>query len=268
MHSQFPSTTDLSVICQVWLNIDLETRIGSCLPDKSEHHLSNIKYAVEASIGSGRFARRWCPQNGYQSVTHESLEAYIGQVIKLYFEDGPQVAALKSEDGGAWCRLRTQVLAQCTAHLATRGLQGAALLDHAEALTQESLLHIWQDLDSYCFDVPFEARWRTIVANTLNAFWRQYRDHLHRQLPEEDWHELHDPKATRELEQVELQARLKEAIAQLPTHAQRQAMLLDLQGDLSTTAIAQRLGVSTQAVYNLRNRARERLRTLLEEPRS
>jgi RNA polymerase sigma factor (sigma-70 family) len=226
-------------------------------------NLSLLVKAVRIGIASGRFAGRWCPYNGWDPDSGEALVSYVDQIIAIHAQDGAAVTALRAGDEEAWRQLREEALGYCTLHLATRGWHGASRRDQAEALAQESLLQIWLSLDSYAFDVPFRARQRTIVANTLRAFWRRNGAHLQQSLPADDYLSLPDGEAINALQRAEQRTSLLQAIAHLPSPAQRQAVLLDLMHGLPAPAIAQRLGVSTQAVYNLRNRARERLRSLL-----
>ena len=66
-------------------------------------------------------------------------------------------------------------------------------------------------------------------------------------------------------ERIENQLLLLDAIAQLPSEAQRQVILLSFFYDWESAQIAEALDKTPQAVYNLKHRALRKLREILEQ---
>ncbi len=212
---------------------------------------------------AGRFSRGWCRYNKCDPNSPITLDVYVHQVVQVYEQDWQLVAKLKAQDDLAWKRLREAAFWQCLGYLLARGWQGNALIDQAEVLAQDGLLRVWAWLDCYFFDVRFAARWHTVVRHVWLDFYRKNQREAGRHRVMDYMDLLQDVRSDKAFEQIELRMQLQDAIDQLASREQQQAILFELQEDLSAPAIAQHLGTSVQAVYNLRHRARERLRSLL-----
>jgi RNA polymerase sigma-70 factor (ECF subfamily) len=136
----------------------------------------------------------------------------------------------------------------------------------AEDLTQETWLRAWRGLPAYRADAKFTTWLYRIVTNLFYNRLPRLKQELTELDPEDTTLHLPDehlpPEAN--LLSKELKAHLHQAIQNLPTHYQLLITLRHLQ-DLSYTDIAQVTGMPLGTVKTGIFRARQMLKTTLEE---
>jgi len=132
----------------------------------------------------------------------------------------------------------------------------------AEDVSQEVFLQLFRSAGRYRPSASFTTWLYTI---TRNACYSEVRRRSHRpgQLGESA---CEDPRAEApdSIEQAELQAAVKKAVASLP-ESQRMAVILRRYEDLSYEQIAKAMNISVGAVKSLLHRARQSLKGRLQE---
>ena len=170
------------------------------------------------------------------------------------------VSAAQAGDRRAFERL-VELTHRDTYTLALR-LTGSA--EDAGDITQEAYLRAFRALDSFRGDARFTTWLYRITANCASTHLRRWRRHRHDPLPEEhlmiDLRGDGDPEVSAAAE--DLRRRLEQAIEQLPPKLRAVVVLRDVY-ELSHEAVAEELGISSNAAKVRLHRARNRLRTQL-----
>lgn len=159
---------------------------------------------------------------------------------------------------------------QSVANLLYRSLGDAT---EAEDLTQAVFVQVYKSAARYRVSAKFTTWLFTIARNLgLNERRRRSRhpaeslDQSHAEHPDEPRFQIVDRQSAGPVESTlheELEARIQEALADLPEH-QRTAILLCRENELSYEDIAAVLGCSLTAVKSLIHRGRETLRSRLK----
>jgi RNA polymerase sigma-70 factor, ECF subfamily len=134
-----------------------------------------------------------------------------------------------------------------------------ALGSHADAedLSLEVFTEVWRSASRYRAQGTFSAWLYTIARGKLRHEWRRRGRRPVMAAPPESM-DPPDPAAS-PTDSIECEETLLQGLLALP-EAQREALLLSVHSGLSTVQIASALGVSTNNLYVLIHRARERLR--------
>ena len=262
-----PDKESVRALCrEALLDADVTSQEGS------EEQLVRV---VQANLDSGRFKR--FAKNRIQKQPSFSLRDYIRIVIFYLSCEHRRISDLERGDPAAWLAL-CDFLARRAQHYIEQlkdGVQAHALaLDFAH----DACLTIFEK--AYPFDVAFEA-WATVILK--NAITTHYTrsgdasDRIRRRLSLEGTnssereagtplHELlPDERSPVPFQKIEDQELLREILDQLPRTAQRKVIEYTFFYEQDDDEIAKRLGRSKQAVYNLRNRALVKLKSILDE---
>ncbi len=170
------------------------------------------------------------------------------------------VDAARAGDRRAFERL-VELTHRDTYTLALR-LTGSA--EDAGDITQEAYLRAFRGLDSFRGDAQFTTWLYRITANCASTHLRRWRRHRHDPLPEEhlvvDLRGDGDPEMSATA--TDLRQRLELAVEQLPPKLRAVVVLRDVY-ELSHEAVAEELGISSNAAKVRLHRARNRLRAQL-----
>lgn len=171
--------------------------------------------------------------------------------------DDELVAAVASGDEAACRVLMDRHLMRMVA-LARRMLGNQA---DAEEVAQEVFLRVWTHADRWEPGKAQFGTWLHRVATNLCL------DRLRKKRPTDDIDDMPDlasgePDPERQLEQVQLAARIEAALQELPER-QRAAIVLSHYQGLGNIEAAEILGVTVEAVESLLSRARRQLRASL-----
>lgn len=203
------------------------------------------------------------------------LEAYVDRVIATYLREHDRVEALAAKDGVAWTELSGQLTDRAYHMLLRWQVPAAKAANEAEGCAQQACEAIFGE--PFPYDVPFDAWSGRILVNLILQRYTRSKD-LMDQNPgvlsldqpgrgdardDVSLHEfLVDESAESAFESIAVREWLIQAIAGLPSEAQRQVIIDTFFYELSDDEIARRLGKSKQAVYNLRHRALGHLRRI------
>lgn len=171
--------------------------------------------------------------------------------------DDDLVVAVASGDEAACRVLMDRHLMRMVA-LARRMLGNQA---DAEEVAQEVFLRVWTHADRWEPGKAQFGTWLHRVATNLCL------DRLRKKRPTDDIDDMPDlasgePDPERQLEQVQLAARIEAALQELPER-QRAAIVLSHYQELGNIEAAEILGVTVEAVESLLSRARRQLRASL-----
>jgi RNA polymerase sigma factor (sigma-70 family) len=207
------------------------------------------------------------------------LEAYVDRVIASYLQEHHRVERLAAGDEVTWNRLGEQLARRAQAMLLRRQVPGDRAASLAADFAQETCEIIYSH--SFPYDVSFDGWSTLILKNRILGRYTRSPDLIDRQVIQSldrpsggdasDHFSLYDllvdPAGDAAFERTEVQALLIQAIAHLPSPAQRAVIIDTYFYELGDQEIARRLGRSRQAVYNLRHRALRNLRRILADER-
>lgn len=238
-------------------------------------HIDKLHEILGCNFSSGRWKRVIEKEQLQQSNLKATLRAYSLHVAASYEQQYPRVSPLERGEYEAWEELRFWLEKSARNILRRRfGSLEMPLQFEADECVQCACEIIFQT--RFPYDVAFDAWARYILLNAIRRRHRQpemrycelltdlfsLKSDVDMQASEgEDW-EIPDPYQPAEV--WELRELLLDTISHLPTEAQCEVIRLSYFSDLEDTGIAKRLGKSVQAVHNLRNRAHDNLRRLLE----
>ncbi len=228
---------------------------------------------VNENIHSGRFQRVASKRAKQHPLT---LSAYIDQVILHGSREYAKIQALKRGDQDEWQRL-CQSLFHRAYGMIRRLRNGMESEADAKDCAQNACFLIYHH--RFPCDISFDAWANTILRNVVVGRYTRSSDVLDQpgvsrsfdelEFQQDDFvplnESLADPQAGAAFETFENQELLRSAIKQLSSRSQRQVILGTYVEGLSNTQVAQKLGKSKQAVYNLRKRALEELRDVLAD---
>ncbi|MCL4395609.1 MAG: sigma-70 family RNA polymerase sigma factor [Chloroflexi bacterium] len=234
-----------------------------------------VVHLVEENIKRGRFAKF---AGGESNRTFFNLAEYVDRVVSCVVKEGPRIQALQDGDATEWNRLGNFLFTRAkpiVGRFRGRGGASADALDFA----QKACLVVFEK--QYPFDIPFDAWATTILNHLIIAELTRSGDALDRPQPPESLEDppgrslesglplselLANPSALAPFEKIENQSLLLGAIDQLRSPAQQFVIIQSYLNQVEDVEIARLLGKTTQAVYNLRQRALLCLRKTIEEP--
>ena len=227
--------------------------------------------SIEKNIESGRFERF----TGSRAKMHPlALDNYGAIVVNYALAEHRRVLALERNDDEEWRHLG-DFLRYRAARMLQR-INGNANFDaYASEFAQDACVIIFNH--RYPCDIAFEAWVTRILKNLILARRTRSTDAMDRQYPVDSLDApilddgntsalgelISDPQSSEPFEKTENQLLLRNAIDKLRSRAQQQVIILSYFDELSDAQIAQRLGKTTQAIYNLRQRALPRLEEIL-----
>ncbi|MEW5720083.1 MAG: sigma-70 family RNA polymerase sigma factor [Chloroflexota bacterium] len=253
-------------------------RIAACrdaadLPAQFEERVAQL---VSENIALGRFERFMA---GVPHRSAATLAEYVDAVIYHTRRESTRVSALERGDETAWNQLRDELIHRAE-RMVRRFRQGDAVRAAALDFAQQTCLVIFDR--RYPSDVSFDAWAATILKNSvLEHFTRSSDvlrhpsapDSLDRPVAGESGTPialgefLPDLRARASFERIDDQTWLVDALNRLNSRAQQQVILWTFLDELDDGEIARRLGRSKQAIYNLRQRALQRLGQIVLSPR-
>lgn len=238
-------------------------------------HVNRLHEILGCNFSSGRWKRVIEKEQLQQSNLKATLRAYSLHVAASYEQQYPRVYPLELGECKAWEELRSW-LEQSARNILRRrfGLLEIPLQFEADECAQCACEIIFQT--RFPYDVAFDAWARYILLNAIRRRYRQPEVRYCELLTDifapnsdvdmqtsdgEGW-EIPDP--YQPAETWELRELLLDVISRLPTEAQREVIRLSYFSGLEDACIAERMGKSAQAIHNLRNRAHDNLRRVLE----
>lgn len=234
-------------------------QLGSLLEPESQGEsggVSEVEQIVEQNVRTGRFER-------VRKARAITLEEYTSLVTISYAAHHHLVACLAEGEPEAWEHLWLRLFQRAYDLLLLRGWGSGEAYERAQEAAQNACLTIYCKVFPY--DCSFDA-WAFLILRhqVFRAYHRSRSPIDHPQMidaPEA----LDDSDALRQdaFELIEEVEPLLAALRQLRSHAQRQAIEYIYLEGLSADETAQRMGKSVQAIYNLTDRALDRLRILL-----
>jgi len=262
-----------------------ECRVSEVLTDHDlelhgisrEEFIKRITDIVSQNIASGR-AQRVMAGQSTEGRRQLPLEIYIDRVVNSYLQEYSRVEALAAQNEAAWTELFQQLASRAYNMLlrlqVPPGRARSEAVDFAQATCELIFSH------PFPCDVSFDAWSTRILKNCI--LWRYTRSQdltdrepriLSLDCPGRDevgddfslYDLLADDAGESAFERLEVQEWLIQAIGRLRSRAQQQVIIDTFFYELSDEEIAQRLGKSRQAVYNLRFRALQRLKQILKK---
>ncbi len=233
-----------------------------------------VKIALR-NFGRGRYRKM---AKTFTSPDLFTPDIYIDLILTTFVRESPRIAALVRGDRAEWHQLYNMLDMRAKSIL--KIMSGLGDFDvGAFDFASETCKTIFEI--PYPYDVPFEAWAVTILKRTIFARCKRSVDAMIRGRPESIDEErlgeegtaiplaeiIADPGSESPFALVEDQMVLDNAIAQLGSRDQREVIWASYREGLSDDEIAERLGKSKQAVYNLRNRAIARLRFIMDGPK-
>lgn len=233
---------------------------------------SRATQIVQCNLDNGRFHRFATSRSQGNPLT---LADYVDIVLLHLRCEHNRIDSLEKADSTEWERLR-EFLARRAYRIVQRFRNGTEAWADALDFANETCLIIFEE--RYPFDVSFEAWATTILKNLILTRYSRSTDVMDRSNAPESLDAtdsanesagntlgelLADGQSLAPFEKVENQTVLLNAIAQLQSPAQRQVVRDTFLLELDDSQIAQRLGKSRQAVYNLRHRALVHLKGIL-----
>jgi len=227
---------------------------------------------VQANQNNGRFHRFATRRSPHNALT---LAGYVDILLFHFGREYVRIDLLENGDAAEWERLRN-FLARRAYRIVQRFRNGADVLAETLDFAHETCLVIFNEC--YPFDVSFDAWATTILKNLILTRYTRGTDIIDRSGTTESLDASHvsddgavstlgelfaDGQSLAPFEKIENQTILLDAIALLQSPAQRQVIQDTFLRELDDAQIAQRLGKSRQAVYNLRHRALVRLKRIL-----
>ncbi len=230
--------------------------------------IQRITTIVARNVQSGR------AQRVLATTAPEQIERYIDRVIATFIVEHDRLDRLAAGEADAWTRLFQQ-LAQRAQWLLNRITTSPATAPEAIEFAQAACEAIFRS--TFPYDVSFDA-WATLVLK--NIIWQRYqrsRDLLDRNSQVESLegastaepgtefslHELLADPNSNVFDQPEVREWLLSALDQLSSVTQERVLIELYFNERSIPEVAQRLGRSVQAVYNLKHRALLELKSIL-----
>lgn len=230
--------------------------------------IQRITAIVARNVQSGR------AQRVLATTAPEQIERYIDRVIATFIVEHDRLDRLAAGEADAWTRLFQQ-LAQRAQWLLNRITTSPATAPEAIEFAQAACEAIFRS--TFPYDVSFDA-WATLVLK--NIIWQRYqrsRDLLDRNSQVESLegaptaepgtefslHELLADPSADVFDQPEVREWLLSALDQLSSVTQERVLIELYFNERSIPEVAQRLGRSVQAVYNLKHRALLELKSIL-----
>jgi RNA polymerase sigma factor (sigma-70 family) len=229
--------------------------------------------SIGKNIERGRFDRL---VTNRQRPNPFTLADYVAIVVRCALAERPRILAFERNDANEWKKL-SDFLEQRATRMLQR-IDGNSTIDaHAKEFAQDACLIIFSN--PYPCDVAFEAWTTRILKNHIlarrtrsgDAMNRPYLlDSLDRPRRSEDHANtlgdlIPDPQSLASFDKIDDQVVLQSAIEKIRSRAQRQVIVGTYFDGLSDDQIAQQLKKTTQAIYNLRQRALLRLREILAQ---
>lgn len=234
---------------------------------------------VRRNLLSGRAQHALDVPRSTTVLTDNQVEKYTDRVIVVYLAEHERVELLADGDDATWSCLQEMLSRRAYHMLRQWSVAGLHPKDEAADFGQQACEAIYSA--NFPYDVAFNA-WATVILhNLIRKRYTRSRDLIDRLIdiesldnpgdsPFDDLsspHELlHDPTAETLYERVDIRQELMEAIRQLPTRAQQNVIIYTYLYGWSDDRIARKLGKTKQAVYNLRHRALQQLKGLLDDP--
>jgi RNA polymerase sigma factor (sigma-70 family) len=271
---------DLTHICCKRVNVSIE-------PDQLEQpgvsdpqFGARIADIVWRSLVAGRIHGIQLHDAHPQRLEVDKLERYIDKVIGIYTQEHARVERLAESDDEEWGRLQDWLTRRAVSMLRQWEAGIARPQDEAADFAQQACESIFRA--RFPFDVPFEAWAALILKNHIRQRYTRSRDLIDRRSVDtlDGWngrgvdHEdgrydsVSDSAANSEFEYLDVREELLNAIAQLPSLAQQRVIIDSAFYERSDAELAERLGRTKQAVYNLRLRALRHLKEILLKMRS
>ncbi|RLC55059.1 MAG: hypothetical protein DRI79_01300 [Chloroflexi bacterium] len=246
-------------------------------PPKQEReiHIETLADILQTNLSNGRW-RHAARVDGAARPNSPELQRYAVRVATHYWAERERMARLAARDWDLWEELHGQLLKSAYHVLRDHfGLSHPVAYERANDYAQESCELIFRG--RYPFDVPFHAWATRVLLNCIHAGEGRSTDLLDRGTfvepapADAQEFELIDEMCWFESEQSlwrwEVREVLWDAIQQLASPAQQQVIIQDFWYGQSSTEIAQELGKTPQAVYNLRHQALASLKAILEPQR-
>ena len=232
-------------------------------------HIKRVRDILHKNLSNGRWQRA---TRGKDHLTDEDLRQYAQRVAKRYWIEYETIIGLSSSDPELWRslheKLKQRAFYVCLRYSVPKGRAKSQARDHA----QEACAIIF--CNHYPCDVPFDAWAGRILINCVLQKLQRSTDLLDREtFVESSVEDLWDSTRSGQMplnaaqplfEDLEMHMLLLDAIERLPSEAQRQVILLEFFFDWDAEQIAEKLGRTTQAVYNLKYRALQKLREILD----
>ncbi len=242
-----------------------------------EEFVRHITDIVSQNVASGRALRVMAGQSA-EGREGLPLETYIDRVTNSYLREHSRVEALAAQNGAVWTELFEQLAGRAYNMLLRLQVPPGRARCEAPDFAQETCEIIFNH--PFPYDVSFDAWATRILKNRI--LWRYTRsqdlidreprilslDRPGRGETGDDfslYDLLADDSGTPAFECFEVREWLIQAIALLRSRAQQQVIIDTFLYELSDEEIAKRLGKTKQAVYNLRHRALQRLKQILEK---
>jgi len=263
-----PSRDNIPALCRKRIALLCQSSAAAYLASAEDR----VIQIVQTNLNNGRFERFAASRSRRVPLT---LVDYIDIVLLHVAEEHRRVDALEKGDATEWdrlCNLLARRAYRMVQHFRNVVDMPAAALDFAN----EACLIIFDEC--YPFDVSFDAWASTILKNLILTRYTRGTDIMDRtgiesldapvfiadEYAGNTLGELFaDKQSLAPFEKIENQTLLLNAIAQLQSPVQRQVVKDTYLRELDDAQIAQRLGKSKQAIYNLRHRALLRLRRIL-----
>jgi DNA-directed RNA polymerase specialized sigma24 family protein len=205
-------------------------------------------------------------------------DAYIDDVLDHYFQESPGIEALKAGDIVSWENLLDLLKKRIHSCLRRYNVKTNDLCTLADEIVQSCSFLIWMKLDLFPYDCSLES-WVSyfaiyeVLGTCGSAGFRNWQKNisidqpLHSRMHSnlgiltlEDF--LPDERASQDFLMVERLLTIKAGFVYL-SDAQCELVLRQLEGQ-TTPDIAREMGCSTNAVYKLRQRAVDKLRTFID----
>jgi RNA polymerase sigma factor (sigma-70 family) len=235
---------------------------------------------VQHNLASGRAQRVMNGRHRSPALTGAQLERYVDRVIARYLVEHQRIERLADSDDTAWALLQEWMAMRAYRLLQRWQGNGLQPRDEAADFAQQACVSIFNAVFPY--DVPFGAWATVILTNHIRQRYTRSHDLIDRQLsvesldyadgPESDertslYEIVSDPAAAHLFERIDLRLQIVDAIARLPSQAQQEVIIYSYLYGWSDDQLAEYLGKTRQAIYNLRHRALQQLRQTLEERR-
>ncbi len=233
-----------------------DLQLSSQLSKSSFNH--QVKEIVETNLRTGRF-QRVCNFLGKPLTSEE----YTDLVANHYAAHHDLVSQLMQGNQGAWEQLWKWLFRAAYTLLLRRNWDSEDAYIRAQEATQDTCLSIYCQV--YPYDCSFDAWTLTILRH--HVFRSHHRPRNPLDLPDVVEPLEKSPQLAADfgdLVSIEQLEPLLRAISQLRSPAQQQVIdFLFFQG-LSSEETAKKLNKTTQAIYNLKERALANLRALLQ----
>lgn len=221
--------------------------------------LPKIREVVFANLQNGRL-QRFMERDG-----SHTLSDYVRQVARTVKNELEGIERLAAKEQSAWVVQHKHLRAKAYFYLMRLGVDHYEAYQRANDFAQAACEDIFKA--RYPMDVPYTTWVQTILRNRiLQEMWRKpdLLDVKTALVPfeEDDGVEPADPITRDQMGEAEDREVLQWAITQLPSDAQRAVIQLTLTG-YTDEEIAAQMGRTVQAVYNLRHRALQEIKSLV-----